>query len=124
MNVVDLEQLTRGTKMPSCILAAVFPVLVSVCYPSRYHCEKHRTFFQLRPNNMAHHTIKDMYGPGTFTDVTYTPLPAECQRLLRYFGELSPGFTKDASAVANVDFHGADQPVIPGPLKSQAFVSV
>jgi hypothetical protein len=72
----------------------------------------------------SHQTEKDIYGPGTFADVNFTPVPQECKRILRYLAETTPGFTTDPTLLDNVDFHGADYPIIPGPLKSQAFVRV
>ncbi|KAM4063090.1 coA-transferase family III domain-containing protein [Hirsutella rhossiliensis] len=71
-----------------------------------------------------HSTVKGTYGPGTFTDAAYTPLPAECRRLLKYFAESTPGFTTDDAALSSVEFHGGDLPIIPGPLKSQAMSAV
>ncbi|PHH79478.1 hypothetical protein CDD80_4705 [Ophiocordyceps camponoti-rufipedis] len=68
-------------------------------------------------------TVKGVYGPGTYTDTSFTPLPKECQRLLKYFAENTPGFTKDAKDL-DVNFHGDDLPMIPGPLKSQAASAV
>ena len=70
----------------------------------------------------SHKTIKDVYGPGTFADAAYNPLPAECRRLLGYFAKTTPGFVKDAAVLDEVDFHGGDLPIIPGPLKAQALV--
>ncbi|KAM3453875.1 hypothetical protein BB8028_0007g00440 [Beauveria bassiana] len=64
------------------------------------------------------------FGPGTFVDVEYTPLPAECRRLLHHFAEVSPGFTADASILDQVNFYGDDLPIIPGPLKSQVMSAV
>jgi hypothetical protein len=72
----------------------------------------------------THSTIKDIYGPGTFIDAAYAPLPAECHRLLKHFASVSPGFTNDDAALRCVEFHGDHLPIIPGPLKSQALVSL
>ncbi|KAK5989633.1 Acetyl-coenzyme A transferase nodX-like protein [Cladobotryum mycophilum] len=71
-----------------------------------------------------HTTIKNIYGPGTFVDVSFTPLPADCQRLLEHFARVSPGFTDDAAALGSVKFYGGDLPIIPGPIKSQALSAV
>ncbi len=68
-------------------------------------------------------TTRGGFGPGTFVDTEYSPLPAECRRLLHHFAEVSPGFTTDDSALESVEFYGGDLPIIPGPLKSQAMVS-
>ncbi|PFH63366.1 hypothetical protein XA68_12330 [Ophiocordyceps unilateralis] len=71
----------------------------------------------------SHSTVKGVYGPGTYTDTVYTPIPKECHRLLKYFADATPGFTSDAEAL-DVDFHGDDLPLIPGPLKSQVTSAV
>ena len=71
---------------------------------------------------VSHPAKKDVYGPGTFTDLDFTPVPQECQRILQHLAESTPGFTTDPKILNNVNFHGADYPMIPGPLKSQAFV--
>lgn len=76
----------------------------------------------LRVNMASHPTKKDIYGPGTFTDVDFTPVPQECTRILHHLAETTPGFTTDPAILDNVHFHGADYPIIPGPLKSQVFV--
>ncbi|PON25208.1 hypothetical protein TGAM01_v205894 [Trichoderma gamsii] len=68
--------------------------------------------------------LKNVYGPGTFTDAFFTPLPAECHRLLKFFARVTPGFTNNASLLDSVEFHGGDLPIIPGPLKSQALSAV
>jgi hypothetical protein len=70
----------------------------------------------------SHSTKKEVYGPGTFTDVEFTPVPQECTRLLHHLASSTPGFTTDPGVLDNVHFHGAEYPIIPGPLKSQAFV--
>ncbi|KAI5197444.1 hypothetical protein AUEXF2481DRAFT_2740 [Aureobasidium subglaciale EXF-2481] len=73
---------------------------------------------------MAAHEIRpDVYGPGTFADVDFTPLPTEAARLLRHLAQITPGFTASAAALENVEFSGRDLPIIPGPLKSQAFTA-
>jgi hypothetical protein len=68
-------------------------------------------------------TTLDVYGPGTFTDIEFTPLPTECSRLLAYMARITPGFTKDIAMLSSVKFHGGDLPIIPGPIKAQAMVS-
>lgn len=72
----------------------------------------------------THPTRKDVYGPGSFADLEFTPVPQECKRLLKYLADSTPGFTKDQALLDNVHFHGADYPIIPGPLKSQVFVRI
>lgn len=76
-------------------------------------------------NKMAPRTTeKDIFGPGTFVDTAYNPLPAECRRLLHHFANMTPGFVTDATVLDDVDFHGDDLPIIPGPLKAQALVNI
>lgn len=67
-------------------------------------------------------TTKGAYGPGTFTDTSFTPLPKECRRILEYLAKGTPGFTTDPALLNDVEFHGRDLPIIPGPIKAQAFV--
>ncbi|KLO99491.1 probable acyl-CoA transferases/carnitine dehydratase [Fusarium fujikuroi] len=72
-------------------------------------------------------TIKisgETYGAGTTVDTEFSPLPVECQRLLRLFAARTPGFTKDEALLSGVSFHGDDLPCIPGPIKSQAVTAV
>ncbi|KAK2616925.1 hypothetical protein QQS21_000013 [Conoideocrella luteorostrata] len=71
-----------------------------------------------------HSTIKGVYGPGTFADTSYTPLPDECRRLLQNFAQATPGFNDDGAILRSVNFHGGRLPIIPGPLKSQALSAV
>jgi hypothetical protein len=71
---------------------------------------------------MGRNTIHDLYGPGTFTDAEFIPLTQDCRRLLKYFAEVTPGFTKDSAVLEAVDFHGRDLPILPGPIKAQALV--
>ncbi|KAG4263802.1 hypothetical protein BFJ72_g13647 [Fusarium proliferatum] len=66
----------------------------------------------------------DTYGAGTTVDTEFSPLPVECQRLLRLFAARTPGFTKDEALLSGVNFHGDDLPCIPGPIKSQAVTAV
>jgi hypothetical protein len=63
------------------------------------------------------------YGPGSYVDKHFTPLPEECKRLLRLLAERTPGFTKDASLLDGVRFEGDSLPCIPGPIKSQALTA-
>ncbi len=64
------------------------------------------------------------YGPGTWVDTSFTPLPQECERLLILMALASPGFTADTRLIEGVKFEGDDLPNIPGPLKAQAFTAV
>jgi hypothetical protein len=73
---------------------------------------------------MPHSVEQDegIYGPGTFTDTEFTPVPHECERLLKHFAQITPGFTSDPAALSKVHFHGNDLPILPGPIKAQVLV--
>ncbi|PHH76240.1 hypothetical protein CDD80_1689 [Ophiocordyceps camponoti-rufipedis] len=73
------------------------------------------------PYSATNGKIDDVYGPGSFTDRGFTPLPQECQRLLKLMADMTPGFSSDN---LDVDFYGNDLPLIAGPLKSQAMSAV
>jgi hypothetical protein len=74
------------------------------------------------PTMATHKTTQGGYGPGTYTDTTFTPLPEECQRLLTYLVKVTPGFTDYKTERNEVEFVGSELPIIPGPLKAQAMV--
>ncbi|KAJ4171738.1 hypothetical protein NW754_000317 [Fusarium falciforme] len=67
---------------------------------------------------------KGGYGPGTYVDTSFTPVPDECKRLLRYFAAKTPGFSQDEALLDGVQFEGHDLPCIPGPIKAQAVTAV
>jgi hypothetical protein len=67
---------------------------------------------------------EDGYGPRTYVDQSFTPVPKECQRLLRIFAAKTPGFTHDEALLDGVKFKGDDLPCIPGPIKTQAITAV
>lgn len=71
-----------------------------------------------------HETVKDVYGPGTFTDTNFTPVPQEARRLLEYFAKKTPGFRDDAEFLDQVKFTGQDLPLLPGPIKAQVLTAV
>jgi hypothetical protein len=64
------------------------------------------------------------YGPGSWVDTSFTPVPEECERLLVLLALETPGFTKDPRLLEKVKFEGDDLPNIPGPIKAQALTSV
>jgi hypothetical protein len=68
-------------------------------------------------------TVEGIYGAGTYTNTAFIPLSKDCPRLLDYLASISPGFTKDSAALQDVEFYGNDLTILPGPIKSQAFVS-
>ena len=63
------------------------------------------------------------YGPGTYVDEAFQPVPEECKRLLRMLARRTPSFTTDEALLSKVQFHGDDLPCIPGPIKSQALTA-
>ena len=70
-----------------------------------------------------HPTTEGGYGPGTFVDTSFTPLPQECTRLLKWLASKTPGFTSDQRVLDAVKFEGDDLPIIPGPVKSVALTA-
>ncbi|KAK3614451.1 hypothetical protein LTR56_027246 [Elasticomyces elasticus] len=64
-----------------------------------------------------HKTIEGVYGPGSYTDVTFIPVPQDCERVLKWVASTTPGFAKEPTLLKEVVFHGDDFPHIPGPLK-------
>lgn len=64
------------------------------------------------------------YGPGTYVDTGFTPVPEECTRLLKLFAAKTPGFTQDKDLLDGVKFEGDNLPCIPGPIKAQAVTAV
>ncbi|KAF5691904.1 transferase family III [Fusarium circinatum] len=73
---------------------------------------------------MTTKTSNETYGAGTTVEAEFSPLPAECERILRIFAARTPGFTKDEALLSGINFHGDDLPCIPGPIKSQAVTAV
>ena len=70
-----------------------------------------------------HKTVEGVWGPGTHADTEFIPLVKDCERLLKHVASISSGFTKDAKALEDVNFHGGDLTILPGPIKAQALVS-
>lgn len=60
----------------------------------------------------------DVYGPGTYTDKTFTPVPEDTARIFRLLASQTPTFTKDEALLSKVQFTGEEFPVIPGPIKA------
>lgn len=67
---------------------------------------------------MSSDRIPDVYGPGTFTDKTFVPVPEDTQRIFRLIASQTPGFTQDEAVLSKVRFTGESYPVIPGPIKA------
>lgn len=70
----------------------------------------------------AHKVIAGGYGPGTYVDVEFLPLPEDCERILSYLTEATPGFPAYDPQSNVVEFIGSDLSIIPGPVKAQAMV--
>ncbi|KAK4556860.1 hypothetical protein LTR86_005840 [Recurvomyces mirabilis] len=68
----------------------------------------------------THETLHNVYGPGTFADTSFIPLPKDCPRILDWLAHETPGFTKGVEALQDVNWQGHDLPLLPGPLKAQA----
>jgi|SRR5690242_12438016 len=62
--------------------------------------------------------LPDVYGPGTYTDKAFVPVPEDTARIFRLIASQTPGFTQDEATLAKVVFTGEDYPVIPGPIKA------
>ncbi|TDZ13314.1 Succinate--hydroxymethylglutarate CoA-transferase [Colletotrichum orbiculare MAFF 240422] len=67
---------------------------------------------------MTSDKIPDVYGHGTFTDRTFTPVPEDTHRIFRLIASQTPGFTQDERILSKVNFTGESYPVIPGPIKA------
>lgn len=67
---------------------------------------------------MSSSRVPDVYGPGTFTDKTFTPIPKDTQRIFRLIASQTPGFTQDEKLLSKVRFTGEAFPTIPGPIKA------
>ncbi|KAM0554017.1 hypothetical protein ACHAPJ_007092 [Fusarium lateritium] len=67
-----------------------------------------------------HETIPgtDIYGPGTFIDKDFIPVPADAKRVFELLASQTPGFTQDLNIWNTVSFSGGSTPMIPGPIKS------
>ena len=62
--------------------------------------------------------IPDVYGPGTYTDAAFLPVPQDTERIFRLLASQTPGFTQDESILSKVQFEGDPRPVLPGPIKA------
>jgi hypothetical protein len=59
-----------------------------------------------------------VYGPGTYTDPTFTPVPKDTSRIFRLIASQTPNFTKDEALLSKVHFTGEEFPTLPGPIKA------
>lgn len=62
--------------------------------------------------------IPDIYGPGTYTDKSFVPVPEDTARIFRQIASQTSGFTQDEAVLSKVKFTGEEYPVIPGPIKA------
>ncbi|KAK0725262.1 CoA-transferase family III domain-containing protein [Lasiosphaeris hirsuta] len=62
--------------------------------------------------------IADAYGPGTYADRAFVPVPRDTERIFRLLASQTPGFTRDESLLSKTRFVGEDYPVLPGPIKA------
>ncbi|KAF5020539.1 hypothetical protein F66182_7438 [Fusarium sp. NRRL 66182] len=62
--------------------------------------------------------IPDIYGPGTYTDQEFVPVPQDTERIFRLIASQTPGFTQDEKLLSKVKFEGEPFPVISGPIKA------
>lgn len=62
--------------------------------------------------------VPNVYGPGSFTDKSFTPIPEDTKRIFRLIASQTPGFTQDETLLSKVRFTGESFPVIPGPIKA------
>jgi hypothetical protein len=92
-----------------------FSTINMLCAALLKHAEKHI----LRPKK-----THGGYGPESWVDEEFTPVPEECERLLILMALETPGFTKDYRVLQQTKFEGDDLPNIPGPIKAQALTSV
>ncbi|KAJ5203137.1 hypothetical protein N7449_005216 [Penicillium cf. viridicatum] len=60
----------------------------------------------------------DIYGPGTFMDTEFTPVPQDAARIFEYISKNTPGFSQDKELWDTVKFEGSSLPIIPGPIKA------
>ncbi|USW58701.1 Putative CoA-transferase family III [Septoria linicola] len=71
-----------------------------------------------------HETVPDVYGPGSYTDKEFIPVPQDAERLLQHIASITPGFDASPEFLEQVQFTGQDLPLLPGPIKAQAFSAV
>ena len=62
--------------------------------------------------------LAGVYGPGSYTDKSFVPVPEDTARIFRNIASQTPGFTQDESILSRVKFEGEEYPVIPGPIKA------
>jgi hypothetical protein len=67
-----------------------------------------------------HRTIPspEIYGPGTFVDENFLPVPDDARRVFEILANATENFTKDPRVWDSVKFEGHNDPMIPGPLKA------
>ncbi|KAL7912391.1 CoA-transferase family III domain-containing protein [Trichoderma velutinum] len=73
-----------------------------------------------KQNATTYRRTEGAYGPGTYTDTAFTPVPEDSMRIFRELAARTPGFTKDERLLSGVKFSGDNLPLLAGPIKSQA----
>ncbi|CAL5869477.1 uncharacterized protein PFLUO_LOCUS3706 [Penicillium psychrofluorescens] len=68
----------------------------------------------------AHETVPgdETYGPGTYVDKRFLPVPEDAHRIFKFLASKTPGFSRDPALWDTVRFEGRPDPMIPGPMKS------
>ncbi|KAK1753218.1 succinate--hydroxymethylglutarate CoA-transferase [Echria macrotheca] len=62
--------------------------------------------------------IPDIYGPGTHTDRTFTPVPEDAARILGLLASQTPVFFTSTNNLSKAHFTGESYPVLPGAIKA------
>ncbi|KAK5662670.1 hypothetical protein OQA88_8586 [Cercophora sp. LCS_1] len=62
--------------------------------------------------------IPGVYGPGTYAEQTFIPVPQDAERIFRLLASQTAKFTKDEALLSKVRFTGEEYPVLPGPIKA------
>ncbi|KAJ5168041.1 alpha methylacyl-CoA racemase [Penicillium canariense] len=60
----------------------------------------------------------DVYGPGTYIDKHFIPVPEDARRVFELLAKATPGFTEDPRVLDSVSFEGSLEPIISGPIKA------
>ncbi|PYH93432.1 CoA-transferase family III [Aspergillus ellipticus CBS 707.79] len=68
----------------------------------------------------AHETVPgtEVYGPGTFIDKQFLPVPEDARRVFEFLASSTPGFTQSKAAWDTVHFEGRPDPMVQGPIKA------
>ena len=93
--------------------------LYMTLFPSRHR------IFSFTKMSTTHETLpsSDIYGPGTFVDKQFLPVPDDARRVFEILAKATPGFSKDPRVWDSVAFQGHPEPMIPGPIKAPVVAS-